>query len=180
MPVGVLVSGDLVEHGTAREYAGRSGARAVGHVGLRPARHRDHRRTLRAAFPPADESLVGAEASYRYAAAVGASRVVACDALRPDRDDGALGGEQLRWLADPAADSMRPTIAATHHPPIAILMPVIDAIGLADDDREALASLMGELPAVVGVNGHVHMTALGDSARSRSSPVRAPGVTDRF
>ena len=169
-PDAVLISGDLVEHGSPDEYAIVREALEplVMPVHVLPGNH-DDREALRAAFPTA-RPAAAARAPYRYATRVGPLELVACDTSRAGRPDGALDGDTLEWLAHAlAAAAPGPPIGARHHPPIAIGMPVLDAMGLEERDRGALETLLASFPNVVGVvAGHVHMAALG---RLGSHPV---------
>ena len=167
VPDAVLVSGDLTDHGTAQEYARVRGllARLPVPVHVLPGNH-DDRAALRAAFPVA-AGATGADggadpaARYRYAVRCGPLRLVACDSIRPGRDDGELGADGLAWLdAALAAEPSVPTVLALHHPPLVFGMPALDAIGLPGSERTALAALVGRHPQVRRVvGGHLHRTA---------------------
>jgi 3',5'-cyclic AMP phosphodiesterase CpdA len=147
-PDAVLVSGDLVEHGTAAEYE-----RVHDLLGplpmpvhVLPGNH-DDPAALRARFGAAQT------------ADVGGLRLIACDTTQPGRDDGRL---DLAWLAERLAESDAPTIVAMHHPPMPIGIPALDGIGLPGADRAALADLLARSPHVRRViAGHVHRTAFG-------------------
>jgi 3',5'-cyclic AMP phosphodiesterase CpdA len=166
-PDAVLVSGDLVEHGSPDEYA--IVREALGPLAMPvhvlPGNH-DDREALRAAFAtaqPAATTPVTGRAPYRYATRVGALALVACDSTRPGRPDGALDDDSLEWLAQAlTVASPGPAIVAMHHPPITIGMPVLDAMGIQARDRGALATLLASFPNVVRVvAGHVHMATFG-------------------
>ena len=168
-PDAVLVSGDLTDHGSAQEYARVRELLAPlpMPVHVLPGNH-DDRAALRAAFPVDAAAAVDAPdqdpaARYRYAVGCGPLRLVACDSIRPGRDDGSLGEDGLAWLdaALTAAPSV-PTIVALHHPPLVFGMPALDAIGLPEAERAALAGLLARHPQVRRVvGGHLHRTAFG-------------------
>jgi 3',5'-cyclic-AMP phosphodiesterase len=84
------------------------------------------------------------------------TRVVLCDTRIPGRDDGHL---DLDWLETQIPDG--PAIVAMHHPPILTGIGGLDAIGLPEHERAALAELLARSPQVRRVvAGHVHRTAL--------------------
>ncbi|HEX5622447.1 MAG TPA: metallophosphoesterase [Solirubrobacteraceae bacterium] len=83
------------------------------------------------------------------------TKVVLCDTHIPGRDDGHL---DVEWLAGEIGDG--PTIVAMHHPPILTGLDALDAIGLPEHERAALAELLARSPQVTRVTaGHVHRTA---------------------
>jgi 3',5'-cyclic-AMP phosphodiesterase len=148
LPDAVLVTGDLAEHGTAEEYERIRELLAPlpMPVHVLPGNH-DDGETLRAHF--GDTATAGA----------GDLRLIACDTSRPGRDDGSL---DVGWLAARLGESDAPTIVAMHHPPLEIGIPVLDRIGLPEEDRTALAALLARSPHVCRViAGHVHRTVFG-------------------
>jgi 3',5'-cyclic-AMP phosphodiesterase len=155
-PAGVVISGDLADHGHPSEYAvlRELTAELPMPVRVMPGNH-DDLEALCAAFPlpdaPADR--------YRWASAFGDLRVIACDTAVAGRDGGRLDAEELRWLEDQlAADERTPTIIAMHHLPVDMGMPVLDRIGISNDDRVALADVLSWAPQVKRIAcGHVHM-----------------------
>ena len=160
-PDAVLVTGDLVEHGSASEY---ERVRELLSPLAMPLHviggNHDERGGLRAAFEPAG---AGADDDYRYATRCGPLRLVACDTTDPGRVDGRLGAERLAWLdARLGEDRETPTIVAMHHPPLLMGIPAWDAIGLPDADRAAVGEIIAGHPQVRRiVSGHVHRAALG-------------------
>jgi 3',5'-cyclic-AMP phosphodiesterase len=161
-PGAVLVTGDLAEHGSAREYERvRELLSALAMpVHVLPGNH-DHRDALRASFPLPDADA-GSE-DYRYATRCGPLRLVGCDTIQPGRDDGRLGPERLAWLDGRLAeDRETPTIVATHHLPLLMGIRAWDEIGLPDADRAGLADVIARHPQVQRiVAGHVHRTVIG-------------------
>jgi Icc protein len=155
-PHAVVVTGDVAESGAAREYerARELLAPLPMPVYALPGNH-DDADALRAHF--------GADGSHGYAVPAGGIRLVALDSTRPGHDDGSLSADRLSWLeAELAAEPETPTIVAMHHPPLLTGIPSLDVIGLAEDERLALASVLRANPQVCRVvAGHVHRAALG-------------------
>lgn len=152
----VLFTGDLVDAGRVEEYA-----RLRQHLAslqlpyfLMPGNH-DARDALRATFP--DHAYLGAgDAPICYTIEQFAVRIIALDSLVPGASGGAIGLEQLSWLADRLAEQpARPTVIAVHHPPFATGIGHMDAIGLADS--AAFADIVGRHRQVERVlSGHIH------------------------
>jgi 3',5'-cyclic-AMP phosphodiesterase len=161
-PDAVLVTGDLVEHGSAGEY---ERVRALLSPLAMPLHviggNHDERGGLRAAFGPAGAD--GVDGDYRYATRCGPLRLVACDTTDPGRVEGRLGAERLAWLdARLAEDRETPTIVAMHHPPLLMGITAWDAIGLPDADRAGVGEVVAGHPQVRRIlSGHVHRAALG-------------------
>jgi Icc protein len=156
LPDAVVVTGDIANSGGAGEYerAHELLEPLPMPVHVLPGNH-DDRDLLRERFGvPGDGPL-------QYVATVGDLRLVVCDTKRPGRDDGALDDGRLEWLEAQLADQV-PTIVAMHHPPVAIGLPVLDGIGIAEPDRIALAELLARSPHVKRVvAGHVHRSVFG-------------------
>jgi Icc protein len=156
LPDAVVVTGDIANGGTATEYerAHELLAALPMPVHVLPGNH-DDRDALRERFAvPGDGPL-------QYVAQVGDLRLVVCDTQRPGHDGGALDGGRLEWL-EAQLDAGVPTVVALHHPPVAIGLPVLDAIGIAEPERTALADLLERSPQVRRVvAGHVHRTVFG-------------------
>jgi Icc protein len=143
LPDAVLVTGDLAEGGTAAEY--------------------ERVRELLAPLPIPVHVLPGNHDALDwdgpYAADCGDLRLVLCDTSITDRDDGHL---DLDWLDAQLAQSTAPTIVAMHHPPLLTGIGGLDALGLPELERAALAALLGRSPHVRRVvAGHVHRAAFG-------------------
>jgi 3',5'-cyclic-AMP phosphodiesterase len=159
-PDAVLMSGDLTEHASTEEYERAAELLAPLSMPLHLlAGNHDEADGLRAhlgAPGQAGEPL-------QYSLRLGPLRLIACDTTVGGRDDGALGTERLSWLqAELEHDRETPTLLAMHHPPVLIGVGVLDEIGLAEEDRLALAELMAANPQVKRiVAGHVHRGATG-------------------
>lgn len=156
----VVVTGDLTDHATADEYAQLRALLAPlpMPVYLCVGNH-DDRDALRRAFPD-HPWLLGEDGFVQYAVDVGALRLVVLDTLQPGAPGGRLCERRLQWLDRTLAASSRPTVIAQHHPPFATGLTVMDTMGLAPADIDALAAVVARHPHVERiVCGHVHRTA---------------------
>jgi 3',5'-cyclic-AMP phosphodiesterase len=157
-PQAVLVTGDIADRARAVEYerVRELLAPLPMPVHVLPGNH-DDRDALRAAF---DLDGAGSGAPLQYVASCGDLRLVVCDSTRPGHDGGEL---RVDWLAQQlAVEPDAPTIVAMHHVPLTIGLPVLDEIGVPDDDRRRLAELLAGAPHVRRVvAGHVHRTVVG-------------------
>lgn len=139
LPDAVLLTGDVANTGDPREYAL---ARAL----LSPLPMPVH-------WLPGNHDRF--DTGSRSVVDAGALRVVMCDTTIAGRDDGRL---DVEWLAAQLAGDA-PTLVAMHHPPLVTGLPWLDAIGLPESDRDALAALLRASPHVRAVvAGHVHRT----------------------
>lgn len=171
-PDAVLLTGDLVNTGTAAEYDRLSELLrplfALGIPLLPLAGNHDERQLLRDTLAGAPNVVdLGAERHLQYAVQVGGVRVLALDSQHTGHDDGELDDARLRWLdAQLATHPDTPTILAMHHPPAPIGLPNLDAIAVRPDHAAALASVLARHRHVRRiVCGHVHRgvtTNLGD------------------
>ncbi|GIJ26348.1 3',5'-cyclic adenosine monophosphate phosphodiesterase CpdA [Micromonospora qiuiae] len=144
----VLITGDLTENGAAAEYA------QVSEV-LKPLHER---------FPVLvcpgnhDVSAVFAEllAPPRAAAVHGGAHILLADSSLPGVAHGRLSPATLEWLdARLASAPQTPAFVGFHHPPAALGIPFIDAIGLRDPS--GLAAVLSRHRQVVAVLvGHAH------------------------
>ncbi len=157
-PQAVLLSGDIADDPTPEVY--ERAHELVSSLGLPihaiPGNH-DDRDLLARSFAgrekPSGEPV-------RFLADVGSLRLIGCDTSVPHTIGGALGAEQLGWLAHSlAAEPERPTLLALHHPPLATGIAAMDAIALEDHDAARLESLLEEHPQILALTcGHVHRT----------------------
>jgi 3',5'-cyclic AMP phosphodiesterase CpdA len=165
-PDALLVTGDLVEHGTDEGYE-----RLRDLLHARPAPlyvlggNHDRREGLRAHFTPAG-GAGDIAAPVQYSADLGPLRLVTLDTTIPGRAAGELDGERLAWLdAELALAPAQPTLLAMHHPPVSTGMAPWDAIGLAADGRARLEEVVARHPQVQRlVAGHVHQPLLSTLA----------------
>jgi 3',5'-cyclic AMP phosphodiesterase CpdA len=160
----VLISGDLVDRGSADEYARvRELLLPLGAlpVYLLPGNH-DHVPTLRTSF--ADHAylqpLPGAPElapHVLYAVDLGGVRLVALDTVVAGAAHGALCARRLAWLdAILAASPDVPTLLAMHHPPFVTGIAYMDGIGLLQGAAE-LDAVLRRHPQVERVLcGHLH------------------------
>jgi 3',5'-cyclic-AMP phosphodiesterase len=154
-PHAVLVTGDVAESGSAREYErARELLAPLGlPVHVLPGNHDD---------VDALAAHLGWDGPHGYAVHAGRVRVVALDSTRPGEDGGLLSSERLMWLEAELAADPTPTVVAMHHPPLVTGILSLDRMGFAAEERLALASVLAANPQVVRVvAGHVHRAAFG-------------------
>jgi Icc protein len=173
-PDAVVVTGDVASTPTDGEYEQARSvlARLRAPVYLLPGNH-DDRDGMRRHFalPPTDGPTLS------YVADLGPVRLVALDTQDPGHGGGRVDDERLRWL-DRALGENRstPTLLAMHHPPVVTAIPGMDAIGIPERDRLALAEIVSHHPQVQLIAaGHVHRALLG---RLGGAPVLAIPSTD--
>jgi Icc protein len=152
-----LITGDLVEHGNADEYANLSALLAPLAMPyfLIPGNH-DSRDGLREAF--AGHGYLPAAGFLQYVVEDRPLRIVALDTHIPGADGGELCAERLRWLDDTlAAQPAKPTLVMMHHPPFASGIEHMDRSGLSDP--AAFAAVIARHPQVERILcGHLHRT----------------------
>ncbi|MDT8915370.1 metallophosphoesterase [Amycolatopsis sp. PS_44_ISF1] len=165
----VLVTGDLADHGAPEEY--RRAAELLEHpspVLVCPGNH-DARAPFREILlgqPPGDEPV-------NVATDVGGVLVALCDSTIPGRDAGYLADETLVWLDEVLTAHEGPSLVAFHHPPVAVGIPLVDAIRQTGQDRLAEV-VTRHLGIAALLCGHVHT---GAGTTFAGVPVRiAPGV----
>jgi 3',5'-cyclic-AMP phosphodiesterase len=152
----VILSGDVVDEGTAAEYAVARDMLA----GLRqpllaiPGNH-DEREAFRKSF--ADRGYCPESGPlHALADRHGPVRVIALDVTVPGFHHGVFDDAAARWLEEAlAAAPERPTIVMLHQPPLESGIPYIDIYRCHGSRR--LAAIVERHPAVERVvSGHIH------------------------
>ncbi|TAJ85288.1 MAG: phosphodiesterase [Reyranella sp.] len=152
----VLLSGDLVDHGQADEYAMLTRLLASLDVPVLaiPGNH-DEREAFRRAF--AGHSWLPAQGPIDYAVGDrGPVRVVAVDVTLPGLHHGAMSEEGAAWLDRVlAAEPSRPTIVMMHQPPFDTGIPYMDPYSCREGQR--LSAVLARHKQVERLLcGHVH------------------------
>lgn len=160
-PGALLLSGDLVEAGSAGSYAQLMDLLdplTPLALPLYPvAGNHDEREALAQAFGPRlglhSDRLPG---FLQYAARLGGLRLLVLDTVVPRQGHGALCATRLAWLADRLAEDASPTVLALHHPPFATGIAHMDAMGLREG-AGALEAIVRRHPQVQALLcGHLH------------------------
>lgn len=166
----VLVTGDIADHGTEKEYEqARELLDLPVPVLFCPGNH-DVRGPYR-------EVLLGerpSEAPVNRAYRIGGALFAMCDSSIPGRHDGILADETLDWLdAELSVAADVPAFVCFHHPPLVLGLPYVDRIRQYATER--LATLVTRHANVVAVLcGHAHTAAASTFA---GKPLLvAPGV----
>jgi 3',5'-cyclic AMP phosphodiesterase CpdA len=165
----VLLTGDLVDVGSAAEYA-RLRARIEklrAPFRLIPGNH-DARDTMRAAFP--EHGYLAGEGGFcHFVDEAWPVRLVGMDSLDAGRVDGLLCASRLDWLdRQLTAAPDRPTLVFVHHPPFATGIAHMDAKPMRGADAFA-AVIVRHRQVMRVVAGHVHrsmVTAWGGTIAS--------------
>lgn len=151
----VVLSGDLVERGSAAEYAHLAACLEGLSLPcyLMPGNH-DDRDAMRRAFP--QHGYLGREGFMQYAVDGGALRLLMLDSLIPGRPEGELCDARLAWLDERLCEEPgRPTLVFIHHPPLVTGSGHMDRSGLRNAD--GLGRVIAKHPQVERVAaGHVH------------------------
>lgn len=151
----VFVTGDLVDMGTADEYAMFRHITAPLRmpVYVLPGNH-DKRDPMREAF--ADGGYLPATGSLDYAVDIGPLRVLALDSVVPRKPHGELRPEQIDWLTT-ELDRLgeRPALLFLHHPPFDTGIAHMDVQRLMNAE-DLLAALVGRRNVLLVACGHVH------------------------
>jgi 3',5'-cyclic-AMP phosphodiesterase len=154
-PAAVLVTGDLADNRADSEY--RQVRELLDRIDapyfVLPGNH-DDRATLRSHFDVPGEG----DEPVHYAVNAGSLQLIALDTQVPGHDHGQLDSEQLSWLESTlAASPDLPTVVAMHHAPIMVGITAMDALGIAETDRRALADVVSRHPQIRRlVTGHLH------------------------
>lgn len=154
-PDTVLLSGDLVDHGHADEYAMLTRLLAQLEVPVLaiPGNH-DEREAFRRAF--AGATWLPAAGPIDYVADCGKLRIVALDVTMPGLHHGEMSEQSAAWLDGTLeAEPARPTIVMMHQPPFDTGIPYLDLYSCREGRR--LADVLSRHPQVERVVcGHVH------------------------
>ena len=151
----VVLTGDLVDKGTAEEYELLRALLAplsMPYFAI-PGNH-DNREAMRAAF--AGDGYLPREGLLDFTVEDWPLRIIALDTLVPGAGGGTLRDEQLRWLADSlAAAPLRPSVILMHHPPFRTGFAAMDRIGLSGSAE--LAEIVRAHASVERILcGHLH------------------------
>lgn len=154
----VVITGDLVDHGTDEEYAHLTSLLApllIPVVGV-PGNH-DVREPMRRAFPL---GYASGDGPLDQAIALGGLDLYLLDSSVAGQPHGALGEATLAWLdAELGRSRERPALIALHHPPFLAGIWHMDRQNLRD--AGALAGIVGRHPRIrLIVSGHVHRATL--------------------
>ncbi|MEM5312791.1 phosphodiesterase [Paraburkholderia sp. JHI869] len=175
-PDAVLMTGDLVDHGSVEEYRHLKTLLDTLEIPywLLIGNH-DAREPLREVFADRPELHEGGE-FIQYAVDLGPLRVIALDSMQPGQSAGTLCEARLAWLAQQLdAARGKPVIVALHHPPFDCGIGHMDAIRLDDNAARALEALVAQHPNVERVLcGHVHRPMFVRFGGTIASAVPAP------
>ncbi|MCB8880426.1 phosphodiesterase [Acidisoma cellulosilytica] len=151
----VVLTGDVVDHGSPAEYAVARDilSRLKAPLLVIPGNH-DERGAFRHAFQ--DHAYLPSEGPLHYVVTVGERRVIALDVTIPGEHHGLFDAAAEAWLeAALAAQPDWPTIIMMHQPPIMTGVPYLDEYRCLGADR--LAACIARVPAVERLLcGHVH------------------------
>ncbi len=151
----VLATGDLVNEGSAEEYARLKALLAPLAMPIYaiPGNH-DAREPLRAAF--IDDGYLPADGFLNYTVEDLPLRLVGLDTYKPGEVGGLFCDERLAWLSARLAEQPeRPTLIFMHHPPFATGIARMDLWGL--ENAVALGAVIarhGQVERIVC--GHLH------------------------
>ncbi|WP_030246148.1 metallophosphoesterase [Streptomyces sp. NRRL S-350] len=169
---GVLVTGDLTDHGLPGEYRQVAEALTSRHPVLVCPGNHDSRGPYRevllgeaAGERPAEVSAVSraepsAEGPINRLHQLPGADVLMLDSSIPGRDDGLLDAETLDWLDTrlAAGRAELPALVAFHHPPVELHLPMVD--GIRQFGEADLAAVLRRHPRVAALLcGHSHTAA---------------------
>jgi 3',5'-cyclic-AMP phosphodiesterase len=168
----VVATGDLVDGGSAAEYAHLRRLLAPLSLPLLvcPGNH-DDRANLRAAFP--DQPFATARAC-NTRLDLGPLTLLLADSSTPGQPYGSLDDETFTWLAGALVDAAkRPVLIFLHHPPFLTGIRHMDVQNLVDHRRlEALVRGHGGVRLVAA--GHVHRATTAAFAGTAATIAPAP------
>ena len=167
---GVLVTGDLADHGLPEEYATVRELLATLRfpVATCPGNHDERRAFLGTLLQEPDE-----DGAINRVHRMGGYTIAMADSSIPGRDDGHLDDDTLTWLDKVLAETDDPALICFHHPAVRLGIPFVDGIRLTEP--EGLAEVVHAHDNVVAVLcGHAHT---GATTTFAGRPlVVAPGV----
>lgn len=163
----VVVTGDLVDHGTADEYE-----RLLAQLRRLPCPwfplpgNHDDRGELRRALSEHTPAPLPADGPCNYTVDLPATgelvRLVMVDSSQPDFHDGRWTPETLDWLGSALAEApQRRTFVFTHHPPVSTALWHMDYGGAHGGQ---------ELERVIAAHPHVDLVACGHVHRRLVTP----------
>lgn len=158
---GCLITGDLVDRGSLREYQRLreilDPLRRQMPIYLVLGNHdgRDAFLQVFGDYPGAEECRTRPFVQYSQSLLEG-HRLIVLDSLEPGEDGGRLCPARLDWLSRTLSDHAQDRILlAVHHPPIPCGNPLFDRMGLADSEAlRAVCERHGGVELIV--SGHVH------------------------
>jgi 3',5'-cyclic AMP phosphodiesterase CpdA len=157
---GLLLTGDLTEHGRPTEYRRlRAALAGVSVPVVLVAGNHDDRAALRT-------ELAGQTADstpFDHVTWLDGLRIVVLDSTVPGEGHGELRPEQLEWLrAELAEPAPAGTVVALHHAPLPHGLEIAREIELRD--RAALGAVLAGTDVRIIVGGHVHSATAGTLA----------------
>ena len=172
-PKAVVVTGDLVDHGSVADYlllreilAPLLQLREQIACYLIPGNH-DSRAHLRRVFRDHDY-LFQTPDFIQFSVELGPLRLVALDTVIPMSSHGQLCADRLRWLQTVMLEKTRPTIIAMHHPPFQTGIAHMDLIGLKNKDEfEAIVERYPNIERIIC--GHLHRSIQSKFGRTVAS-----------
>ena len=154
-----VISGDLVNRGSARDYAALAELLATLDLPVLPlVGNHDDRALLRTDLPLPPDAMPD---FVQYRVDVPWGRLLCLDTLLPGQDAGAFCNARADWLQAQIADAGdRPLYLFLHHPPMPLGLPMQDTDRMQDGD--AFLDLIAGQPAVRHLFiGHVHRPITG-------------------
>lgn len=166
---GVLVTGDIADHGAPDEY--RQARELLGTLRFPvftcPGNHDDRVAYEQHLLARPDGGYEPVNQVHRLAGFT----IAMCDSSIPGQNPGLLDDTTLVWLDKVLAETEDPALVCFHHPPVRLHQEFIDGIRLQNDER--LAEVLTDKVVAV-LCGHAH-TAATTTFAGRPLVV-APGV----